>query len=88
MGYILEKIAKGQDEWERCNEFLVPVLTYTVKGLEEGKQYQFRARAENAAGVSEPSRITPLVKAVDPIGMICLFFLLPSIVKPTRKYYF
>lgn len=69
MGYVLEKLPKGADKWERCNDFLVPLLTYTVKGLEEGNQYQFRVRAENAAGVSEPSNITPLVKAVDPIGM-------------------
>lgn len=77
MGYVLEKIAKGGEKWERCNDFLVPLLTYTVKGLEEGKEYQFRVRAENAAGVSEPSNITPWVKAVDPTGIICLFFLLP-----------
>lgn len=68
MGYIIEKIAKGEDKWKRCNEHLVPVLTYTAKGLEEGKEYQFRVRAENAAGISEPSRATPPTKAVDPIG--------------------
>lgn len=71
MGYIIEKLAKGKERWERCNDYLVPLLTYTVKGLEEGKEYQFRARAENAAGISEPSRITPFVKAVDPIGTNC-----------------
>lgn len=71
MGYIIEKLAKGKERWERCNDYLVPLLTYTVKGLEEGKEYQFRVRAENAAGISEPSRITPFVKAVDPIGMNC-----------------
>lgn len=69
MGYIIEKIAKGEERWRRCNEHLVPVLTYTAKGLEEGKEYQFRVRAENAAGIGEPSRATPPTKAVDPIGM-------------------
>lgn len=72
MGYIIEKIAKGEDRWRRCNEHLVPVLTYTAKGLEEGKEYQFRVRAENAAGIGEPSRATPPTKAVDPIGMFYL----------------
>lgn len=67
MGYIIEKIAKGEDRWKRCNEHLVPVLTYTAKGLKEGKEYQFRVRAENAAGIGEPSRATPPTKAVDPI---------------------
>lgn len=71
MGYILEKLVKGGEKWERCNDFLVPLLTSPVKGLEEGKEYQFRVRAENAAGVSGPSNVTPLVKAVDPVGMFC-----------------
>ncbi|KAJ8416941.1 hypothetical protein AAFF_G00328190 [Aldrovandia affinis] len=67
MGYILEKMKKGDDKFERCNDFLVPVLSYTVKGLTEGKEYQFRVCAENAAGVSDPSRSTPMVKAIDTI---------------------
>ena len=72
MGYIIEKIAKGEERWKRCNEHLVPVLTYTAKDLEEGKEYQFRVRAENAAGIGEPSRATPPTKAIDPIGKLCL----------------
>lgn len=68
MGYILEKQQKGEDKWERCNDFLVPVLSYTVRGLTEGKNYTFRVKAENAAGVSEPSRNTPFVKALDAVG--------------------
>lgn len=69
MGYILEKMMKGEDKFERCNDFLVPVLSYTVKGLKTGKEYQFRVRAENAAGISDPSRSTPLVKITDAVGM-------------------
>lgn len=68
MGYVLERQQKGEDKWERCNDFLVPVLSYTVRGLTEGKNYAFRVRAENAAGVSEPSRSTLFVKASDAIG--------------------
>lgn len=68
MGYILEKTIKGSENYERCNDFLVPVLSYTVKNLKEGKEYQFRVRAENAAGVSDPSRSTPLVKAAESTG--------------------
>uniref|UniRef100_A0A7M4F6M8 Titin n=1 Tax=Crocodylus porosus TaxID=8502 RepID=A0A7M4F6M8_CROPO len=60
MGYIIEKLAKGEDKWERCNDYLVPLLTYTVKGLEEGKEYQFRARAENAAGISQTEHFSPI----------------------------
>lgn len=68
MGYILEKQQKGEDKWERCNDFLVPVLSYTVRGLTEGKNYTFRVKAENAAGISEPSRNSPFIKASDAIG--------------------
>ena len=68
MGYILEKQVKGEDKWERCNDFLVPVLSYTVRRLTEGKNYTFRVKAENAAGISEPSRNSPFVKASDSIG--------------------
>lgn len=86
MGYIIEKIAKGEDRWRRCNEHLVPVLTYTAKGLEEGKEYQFRVRAENAAGIGEPSRATPPTKAVDPIGMFHLLGVLLSHCKTNRVH--
>lgn len=68
MGYILEMQQKGDDKWERCNDFLVPVLSYTVRGLKEGKNYTFRVKAENAAGVSEPSRNSPFIKASDAVG--------------------
>lgn len=69
LGYILEMMMKGDEKYVRCNDFLVPVLSYTVKGLRPGKEYQFRVRAENAAGISEPSRNTPMVKATDVVGM-------------------
>lgn len=68
-GYILEKIEKDGDKFERCCESPVPGLSYTVTGLTEGKEYQFRVRAENIAGVSDPSRSTQLIKAADPVGM-------------------
>lgn len=73
MGYILEMQQKGDDKWERCNDFLVPVLSYTVRGLKEGKSYTFRVKAENAAGVSEPSRNTPFIKALDAVGKEDIF---------------
>lgn len=68
MGYVLEKQLKGEEAWGRCNDFLVPVLSYTVRGLTEGKSYAFRVRAENPAGVSEPSRASLHVKISDAVG--------------------
>lgn len=67
-GYIVEKIEKDGDRYERVNPNLVPGLSYVVPGLNEDTEYQFRVRAENAAGVSEPSRSTELIKAADPVG--------------------
>lgn len=75
MGYILEMQQKGDDKWERCNDFLVPVLSYTIRGLKEGKSYIFRVKAENAAGVSEPSRNTPVIKALDAVGKKDVFII-------------
>lgn len=68
-GYILEKIEKDGDRFTRCVPNLVPGFSYTIAGLTEDKEYQFRVRAENVAGESDPSRSTPLIKAADPVGM-------------------
>lgn len=65
----MEKIEKDGDRYERVTQSLVPGFSYVVTGLEEGMEYQFRVRAENVAGVSEPSRSTQPMKAADPVGM-------------------
>lgn len=56
--YIIEKRAKGDDGWEKAAE--VPSQGMgpqkaKVKGLKEGAQYQFRVKAVNKGGVSDPS---------------------------------
>lgn len=68
-GYIVEKIEKDGDRYERVTPNLVSGFSFVVTGLKENMDYQFRVRAENIAGVSEPSRSTQLVKAADPVGM-------------------
>lgn len=68
-GYILEKIEKDGDRFERVTQSLVPGFSHVVTGLKEDMEYQFRVRAENAAGVSEPSRSTQPIKAADPVGV-------------------
>lgn len=57
--YIIEKKAKGEDRWEKAAE--VPsqgsgTQKAKVKGLQEGGQYQFRVKAVNKGGVSDPSQ--------------------------------
>ncbi|XP_030613936.1 titin-like, partial [Archocentrus centrarchus] len=66
-GYVIEKIEKDGDRYERVTPNLVPGFSYVVTGLKEDMEYQFRVRAENAAGVSEPSRSSQLIKAADPV---------------------
>lgn len=56
--YIIEKRAKGDTLWEKAGE--APhqgggKQKARVKGLTEGMQYQFRVKAVNKGGVSEPS---------------------------------
>lgn len=64
----MEKIEKDGERYEKVTPNLVPGFSYVVTGLKEDTEYQFRVRAENAAGLSEPSRSTQLVKAADPVG--------------------
>uniref|UniRef100_A0A1I8IQH6 Ig-like domain-containing protein n=1 Tax=Macrostomum lignano TaxID=282301 RepID=A0A1I8IQH6_9PLAT len=60
--YVLEKRPKGSEEWQPVNSFLAGTSA-TVKGLEEGKPYEFRVMAENSQGRSAPlntsSPVTP-----------------------------
>ena len=63
-GYRIKWKELGAREWDRLPE-RVSLLSYTVKGLEKGKQYQFRVFAENVVGLSEPLNGEP-VTAKDP----------------------
>ena len=61
-GYILEKKQKDTDKWEICNEDPHPDTTFTVLGLKEQDEYQFRVSAVNDIGKSKPSKPSPLIK--------------------------
>jgi hypothetical protein len=56
--YIIEKRPKGDSKWEKCAEAPSrgsgPQKAH-VNGLTEGVQYQFRVKAVNKGGISEPS---------------------------------
>ncbi|OTF83012.1 twitchin-like protein, partial [Euroglyphus maynei] len=53
IGYSLEKCLHGSDVWLPAG-YSSSNTTYTVKNLDQGKQYKFRVRAENMHGLSEP----------------------------------
>lgn len=67
--YVIERCEYGKDDWKSCPGFC-PKEEFTVKGLEEGKKYVFRVRAENLYGLSEPLESAPIVakSPFDPPG--------------------
>ncbi|XP_013109098.2 twitchin isoform X22 [Stomoxys calcitrans] len=54
-GYVIEKKDKYSPHWDEVLTTDTPATQATVDGLTEGNVYQFRVRAVNKAGVSEPS---------------------------------
>ncbi|KAG8239130.1 hypothetical protein J437_LFUL018920 [Ladona fulva] len=57
-GYVIEMMDKYGGVFVKCAEVQGNVCQGTVNKLEEGNQYQFRVRAINKAGQSEPSEAT------------------------------
>ncbi|GAB0086376.1 hypothetical protein DMENIID0001_004270 [Sergentomyia squamirostris] len=52
-GYLVEVSDAGSDRWRQLPGYC-PKCTFTARGLTEGQKYEFRVRAENIYGVSEP----------------------------------
>ncbi|KAA3682313.1 uncharacterized protein DEA37_0008978 [Paragonimus westermani] len=65
-GYVVEKRAKGERNWTKANVHPITGNEYTVKGLPQGKEFEFRVVPVNAAGPGEPSEPTPLTKVQKP----------------------
>lgn len=57
-GYVIEKKDKYSPDWEKCAEVEGDNTTGKVDGLREGQAYEFRVRAVNKGGESEPSAPT------------------------------
>ncbi len=69
--YTVEYQELGSSFWEKVSDSIGGATAYTVRGLEHGKQYVFRIRAENMVGVGEALLGTP-VTAKDPFSMLLL----------------
>ncbi len=54
--YIVEMRRVGDVKWKPANKGeITPDTKYTVKGLKDGDEYEFRVTAENKAGPGAPS---------------------------------
>ena len=45
----------GAPTWEKANRYPLKDTRFILDGLEDGKAYEVRVFAENAAGTSEPT---------------------------------
>uniref|UniRef100_A0A3B3Q9X0 Fibronectin type-III domain-containing protein n=1 Tax=Paramormyrops kingsleyae TaxID=1676925 RepID=A0A3B3Q9X0_9TELE len=66
-GYVIEKHDKEGIRWTKCNKHTVTELSFKVKGLFEGHNYEFRVSAENDAGVGKSSSPSIYYMAIDPV---------------------
>ncbi|XP_074832537.1 myomesin-3 isoform X2 [Carettochelys insculpta] len=65
-GYFIERCEVGTDKWMPCNEMPVKTCKCPVSCLTEGKTYQFRVKAVNHSGISNPSKPSRPVTMKDP----------------------
>lgn len=67
--YIIELRDRASIKWDTAMITKSDELGATLNDVVENKEYIFRVRAENQAGIGKPSAATPAVKIRDPIGM-------------------
>lgn len=73
--YWIERRLTSSVRWVTVNKDAITDLTYTVKDLVEGSEYEFRVTAENKAGRGPPSAVSQPVLAKDPWGKFTLYLL-------------
>lgn len=61
-GYQIEYKDSTEGRWSIANPYLVKNTQFTVTGLIENRDYEFRIKAKNAAGLSNPSESSGTVK--------------------------
>ena len=69
--YIVEKCDESLGFWEPVPG-VVKGNSMPVKGLEKGKKYKFRVKAQNRAGVGEPIETDRAILAKNPYGKCLL----------------
>lgn len=66
--YIIEFRDRTSVSWEVAMIAKALDRTATLTDVVENKEYIFRVKAENKAGIGKPSAATDPVKIMDPIG--------------------
>lgn len=59
LGYWVEFRQAGESAWKKCNKERSKDRQFTMGGLMEASEYEFRVFAENETGLSRPRR-TPM----------------------------
>lgn len=59
LGYWIEFRQAGESAWKKCNKERSKDRQFTMGGLMEATEYEFRVFAENETGLSRPRR-TPM----------------------------
>ncbi|KAK3083483.1 hypothetical protein FSP39_023775 [Pinctada imbricata] len=67
LGYHIEQRQTSSPKWTKVNDALIPENTFSVAGLKEGSEYEFRVSAENKAGVGPVSKPSKPVKIIAPV---------------------
>ena len=65
LGYVVEKKPVGSDLWTKATPFTILDNSITIGDLPENSEMEFRVRAINKAGESEPSSTTGRVKITE-----------------------
>ncbi len=65
--YIVEKCEEGSNFWEKA-PMSGSGTSCTVKELEKGKKYNFRVKAKNMYGISDPVTTDKSTLAKNPFG--------------------
>lgn len=67
--YVIEYRRRGSPTWKRANSVPVQETNFSVTGLKEGDEYEFRITAQNKAGLGPSSEVSQVVKVEAPLGM-------------------
>lgn len=65
VGYIVEKKPVGTDQWTKATPYMILDDNALISDLPENGEFEFRVKAVNKGGESEPSSTTGRVKITE-----------------------